>query len=405
MKDPLGDAPPVETRRAVIGALVTITALVGLCLLRPSVTITVLIAVGIVFTVMLHEAGHLIGAKRGGMKATEFFVGFGPRLWSFRRGETEYGLKAIPAGGYVRVIGMTNLEEVDEADEPRTYRRAPYGRKMVMILAGVTVNLVLAYLLTFTVLVGRGQDEVTTRVGAVVRPSPAYDAGLRPGDRLAAIEGTRIDSWAQVAPIIQPAVGRSLRIVVVGPDGQRRTISVTPETMSGVGRIGVSAAVDTVPVAPLPALGRSVTVLGTGMRQTVGALAHLFSPAGVEQYGRTVADPGSKGALSEQERPRSVIGIVAEGGDLVGGDLWGVLGLLAAVNLFLALFNLIPLLPFDGGHAIVATYEAAASRVRGRRVVVDQRRLMPVTAVVIGLLLLLGLSTMYLDVRGLVTGG
>ena len=92
-------------------------------------------------------------------------------------------------------------------------------------------------------------------------------------------------------------------------------------------------------------------------------------------------------------------------GDLVGGDLWGVLGLLAAVNLFLALFNLIPLLPFDGGHALVATYEAIASRVRGRPVVVDQRRLMPVTAVVIGLILLLGISTMYLDVRGLVTGG
>lgn len=404
MRDPLGDAPPVETRRAVIGAAVVIALLVGLCVVRPSVTITVLIAIGIVLTVMLHEAGHLIGAKRGGMKATEFFVGFGPRLFSFRRGETEYGLKAIPAGGYVRVIGMTNLEEVDDADEARTYRRAPYGRKMVMILAGVTVNILLAYLLTFTVLVGRGQDAVTTRVGAVVRPSPAHDAGLRPGDRIVAIDGERIDDWAQVGPIIQPAVGRTLR-VVVSRDGARRVVTVTPETMDGVGRIGITAAVETRRVAPVTALGRSVTVLGTGMRQTLGAMAHLFSPAGVEQYGRTVADPGSKGSLSEQERPRSVIGIVAEGGDIVGGDLWGVLGLLAAVNLFLALFNLIPLLPFDGGHALLATYEAVASRVRGRRVVVDQRRLMPVTAVVIGLLLLLGISTMYLDVRGIVTGG
>ncbi|MSW28541.1 MAG: peptidase M50, partial [Actinobacteria bacterium] len=107
---------------------------------------TIAIAIGLIFTIMLHEAGHLIAAKRGGMKATEFFVGFGPRLWSFRRGETEYGIKAIPAGGYVRVIGMTNLEEVEPEDEARTYRSAPYKRKMVMILAGVTVNLLLAYL-------------------------------------------------------------------------------------------------------------------------------------------------------------------------------------------------------------------------------------------------------------------
>ena len=106
--------------------------------------------------VMLHEVGHYITAKRAGMKVTEFFLGFGPRLWSFQRGETEYGVKALPLGGYVRIIGMSNLEEVDPEDEPRTYRQGRYRDRLKVVLAGVTVNLLIAFLLFFVVIVGRG---------------------------------------------------------------------------------------------------------------------------------------------------------------------------------------------------------------------------------------------------------
>ena len=403
MKDPLGDAPRVDSRRAILGVSVAIALFVVLVFIRPSMAMTIAIALGLIFTIMIHEAGHLIAAKRGGMKATEFFVGFGPRLWSFRRGETEYGVKAIPAGGYVRVIGMTNLEEVEPEDEARTYRSAPYKRKMVMILAGVTVNLLLAYLLTFVILVGRGQDSVSTRIGAVSVESPAQRAGIKPGDRLLSIGGVAISNWDQVSPLVRAADGEALKIKIERA-GDTKTLSATPEVMDGVARVGITASIETTRVPVITAVGRSVTVIVRGSGQTVSALRDIISPSGVSKYTKTVTDPGAKGGFSENERPRSVIGIVADGGSLVGNDFWGLLALLAAINVFLALFNLIPLLPFDGGHAVVATFEAAASKIRGRRVVLDQRHLFPVTAVVIVMLLMLGLSTMYLDLRSIVSG-
>ncbi|MBJ7282502.1 MAG: RIP metalloprotease [Acidimicrobiia bacterium] len=403
MKDPLGDAPPVDSRRAILGVSVAIALFVVLIFVRPSMAMTIAIAIGLIVTIMLHEAGHLIGAKHGGMKATEFFVGFGPRLWSFRRGETEYGIKAIPAGGYVRVIGMTNLEEVEPEDEDRTYRAAPYKRKMVMILAGVTVNLLLAYLFTFAILVGRGQDSVSTRIGSVSAESPAQIAGMKPGDRLLSIGGVEISDWDAVAPLVRAAAGKPTEIEIER-DGVTRTLIATPEVIDGVVRIGITASIETNRVPVITAVGRSATVIVSGAGQTVTALGDIISPSGVSKYTKTVTSPGAKGSFTEDERPRSVIGIVADGGSLVGNDFWGLLGLLAAINVFLALFNLIPLLPFDGGHAVVATFEAAASKIRGKRVVIDQRHLFPVTAVVIFMLLMLGLSTMYLDLRSIVSG-
>lgn len=406
MRDPLGESTEVSSRRATLGLFAVVVLIVVAVVLRPSITMTVLIALGLVVTIMLHEAGHLIGAKRGGMKATEFFLGFGPRLWSIRRGETEYGIKAIPAGGYVRVIGMNNLEDVEPEDEGRTYRAAPYGRKIVMILAGVTVNLLLAFLLTFTFLVGHGQQRITTDVGTVVADSPAAEAGIRPGDRIVAIDGTPIDDWDRVAPAVRGGDGAIE--VTLERDGATRTVTLTPEVIDGARRMGVTAGLASEPVPPLQALPRTFSVLWTGTQQTVGGIGHLFTPNGVTQYSRTVANPdanGTNGTYSDDTRPRSVIGIVADGGSIVGNSFWGLLALLGAINLFLALFNLIPLLPFDGGHAVVATYEAVASKVTGRRVQVDQRRLMPITAAVVGVLLILGISTMYLDVRSLIHGG
>ena len=235
MKDPLGEAPPVETRKAVTGGVLFVLALVALVVIRPSTAVTVAIIVGLILTIMLHEWGHYIAAKRSGMKVTEFFLGFGPRIWSFRRGETEYGVKAIPAGGYVRIVGMTNLEEVDPEDEARTYRQATTGKRLITVLAGIIVNLVLALVLIFAILVARGPEDISTKLESVSASSPAAAAGFRAGDKIVAIDGHRITTWDEVGAAITPHRGDALLFTVVR-DGRRLDLVATPKMIDGAPR-------------------------------------------------------------------------------------------------------------------------------------------------------------------------
>src|SRR5262245_65478357 len=148
MRDPLDESTVTVTRGTATQLLLAfLLGMIALFVLVPGSRTPLLIVVGIVVMVMAHEFGHYWTAKRAGMKVTEFFLGFGPRLWSVQRGETEYGVKALPLGGYVRIVGMNNLEEVDPADEPRTFRGGTTRNRLVVILAGVTVNLILAWVL------------------------------------------------------------------------------------------------------------------------------------------------------------------------------------------------------------------------------------------------------------------
>lgn len=398
MKDPLDDAPPIETRKAVTGILVVVVALLLLVVARPSTWVTVAIVVGLILTIMLHEWGHYIAAKKAGMKVTEFFLGFGPRIWSFRRGETEYGIKAIPAGGYVRIVGMTNLEDVDPEDEARTYRQSTTPKKLMVVLAGITVNLLIALLLIYTILVVRGQQELSTQIAYVAADSPARSAGLDKGDQIVAIDGTEVSDWETVGKLIRPSAGTPVEIVV-DRDGEQVAMAITPQKIDGAGRIGIGARVINTRVSPIAAVPKSAVVMYAGTEQTVLALGRIFSPSGIEKYGKTVTN--SKGGFSGDERPRSIIGIIADGDDMVNGDYVMLLALLASINVFLALFNALPLPPLDGGHAVIAAYEGIASKLTRRRVRVDYRKVMPVAAVVMVFLLMFGLSAMYLDVKGL----
>src|SRR3954452_10344162 len=197
VKDPLEDATVEVNGRTATRVLVAfVVGMIALAIFVPGSRTPLILIVGIILMVMLHEFGHYWTAKRSRMKVTEFFLGFGPRLWSFTRGETEYGVKAIPAGGYVRIIGMTNLEEVDPADEPRTFRQATPGKRLTVILAGVTVNLVIAAVLIFVVIAGQGRvfDGPNTTVERVVAGSAADQAGLQARDKVIGVNGARIDN-------------------------------------------------------------------------------------------------------------------------------------------------------------------------------------------------------------------
>jgi membrane-associated protease RseP (regulator of RpoE activity) len=402
VKDPFEDTGVDVTRRGATATLLVV--LVGLAVLfvaRPSARYTMAIIVGIVAMVVLHEAGHYLVAKRAGMKVTEFFVGFGPRLWSFRRGETEYGVKAVLLGGYVRVIGMTNLEEVDPADEPRTFRRASYRDRLALTVAGVTVNILLALLLFFVVIAGQGRLPVgpNTTVSAVVAHSAASSAGIRGGDRIVAVDGAPTKDWNALKRAIEAHGGVSTTFTV-DRGHQLVTLRATPGRQAGKGFLGVGPGEQYRAVGVLGAVPESFRSVGDLTVGTAKAVGRLVSPSGVARYSKnfTTSTPATSGSAAN-DRPVSIIGIVDQGSRLVNGNVWALLWLLGGISLILALFNLLPVLPFDGGHAAVVVYEWAASKVRRREVRVDFRKLMPVTAVVLVALLTLSLSAAFLDVR------
>lgn len=401
MKDPLEDSGVEVSRGARASLLLVLLGLVVLLVARPSTRYSVAIIVGIILMVILHEAGHYVVAKRAGIKVTEFFVGFGPRLWSFRRGETEYGVKAILVGGYVRTVGMTNLEEVDPADEPRTFRRARYGDRLLLTLAGVSVNILIAFVLFFVVIAGQGRLATgpNTTVDTVEVRSAADAAGLRGGDRIVGVEGHPISSWNDLKTAIENRPGQPTAIEVVR-DGQTVTLTATLTKQGGKGFLGVSPGEAYRPVGVLGAIPESFKQIADLTTGTAGAVAHLVSPSGVAQYSQNFTSKApAASSTAAQDRPVSIIGIVTQGSQLVNGNVWALLWLLGSISLLLALFNLLPVLPFDGGHAVVVCYEWVASKFQHRDVRVDFRKLMPVTAVVLMLLVTLSLSAAFLDVR------
>jgi membrane-associated protease RseP (regulator of RpoE activity) len=405
VKDPLEEAGVGVNSRVATGILLGfLVAMVTLFVFEPGTRTPLLIVLGIILMVMLHELGHYLVAKRSGMKVTEFFVGFGPRLWSVTRGETEYGVKAIPAGGYVRIIGMTNMEEVDPADEPRTFRQATPGKRLATILAGVTVNFILAFVLFFVVIAGQGRvyDGPNTTVERVVAGSAAHEAGLETGDKIVAVDGKTVTSWDQLKSAIERSGNKEMDITVVR-HGEEVTLPATPHVEGGQGFLGVGPGTIVRDVTVLESVPESFKMMGNVFTGFTDILSDRLSPSGVStsaQQSFTSAAPAA-GSREDLNRPMSLIGIVDTGSDLVGGNLWLIALLLAQISFILAVFNLLPILPFDGGHAVVVIYEWIASKVKHRRVFVDYRKLIPVSVVLLIPILFLGVSSMVLDIRQL----
>jgi membrane-associated protease RseP (regulator of RpoE activity) len=393
-----------EPRTAGALGVAVIVGLVLLLGLRSGWT-AVAIVLALIVMISLHELGHYLTAKWAGMKVTEFFLGFGPKIWSVQRGETEYGIKAIPAGAYVKIIGMSNLDEVDPADEERTYRAKPYWRRLSVALAGSAMHFLLAFLLVATVFLGFGTTDGSSdrwTLGSVT--GPALDAGLKPGDRILSVDGKAPGSFTAMSKIIRKQPGGQVAILLER-DGTRRTITATladrnPSTDEAVGYLGVSPTYDRVRSSLGPGLVDSVKTMGTAVKETFSGMGRVFSPSGVSRYVDTlttndkITGPSSPG----NDRPTSVIGIVQVGRDVARDGIVPVLMLLFIVNMFIGIFNLTPLLPFDGGHAVIATYEKIRSMISGRRYQADVAKLMPLTYAVVLVLAFLFVTTIYLDI-------
>ncbi|WP_041940991.1 MULTISPECIES: M50 family metallopeptidase [Frankia] len=374
-------------------------------------------AAALLVSVVLHEGGHFVTARHYGLKASKFFVGFGPTIWSRQRGETEYGIKAIPAGGFVKIEGMTPLEEIDPEDEPRAFHNARARARLVVMSAGSFVHFVIAIVLIYAVLVTLGTKQVSeSKIGSTScvattakcsGPGPAAAAGMRPDDRIVSFDGVAVHTWKDFTRRVREH-GAGPASLVVERDGRQLTLApdlvevrrnrVTGESGDDrVGALGVRPGLDTVHYNPIEAVPQTFKVIGSGFTGMYNTLTHRIGDVGK--------------IFSNDRDPQgfiSVVGAARIGGDVVSAPDSSVLDrigqfliLVAAINLAVGIFNLLPLLPLDGGHIAVLGFEQARHglrRLRGYRgpvQKVDFAKLLPATYATV--VVLLGFSLLLLS--------
>jgi membrane-associated protease RseP (regulator of RpoE activity) len=357
--------------------------------------------IGLLISIFFHELGHFVTARWTGMKATQFFLFMGPKLWSFRRGETEYGLRAYPIGAFVRIIGMNNLDEVDPQDESRAYRNKSYPRRMLVITAGSIMHIIIAIALIFAVYSVNGRRVETDRVaiGSISAGYPADQAGVEAGDIVVSIDGLQPKTADEfVNQIHSHKPGESVNHVLER-DGKMLTKVVglgsnpTPGESAGTAFLGVGSGNEVIwnNESVASAAKDSITDLGPTVWQSMTGVVTVLNPVNI--IGHLT---GSNEDLNT--RPTTVVGI-SKLSATIGSEsgFGGLLLTLAAVNVFVGLLNMFPVLPFDGGHAAIATYERVRSR-RGRAPYrADISKMVPVAMTMIAVLATLFITGLYLD--------
>ncbi len=406
-----------STRRSLATLLVGLAVVVTLLTWWVGWALPVVVG-AIIVMVMGHEFGHFITAKRAGMEVTDFFVGFGPVLWSTKIGETRYGVRAILAGGYVKVPGMSWTDtNVDPAAESRTYRSASYPRKVLFASAGSLMHGVMALVLAFASLTLVGVPSQSHVGISAFTPWDAHSknaaqmARLRVGDRIVSIDGRSILSANQLVNTVHADAGRRITLVVER-QGRDITLHATPTDgrtikVGGValatgakpeGYLGIELNLQTVRTAWWSAIPQSFTQVGSMIGVAAHAMVHVFSPGEFASLFHQVASPAAATNRTNQlTRPESIVGVVRIAVQSTQNGPGTLLAILMTVNIFVGLLNMIPMLPLDGGYVAVATYERLRSR-RGARYQADINRLAPVVYAFMTVLLVLFASTLYLDI-------
>ncbi len=368
--------------------------------------------VALLFSVMVHEFGHYITARKFGMRISEFFLGFGKRIWSFQRGETEFGLKAIPAGGYCKIEGMAPNDEMPEGEEGRAFYKASSAKKLIVLGAGSFLHFVLGFLLLFLLFVGIGTNQVLPVISEVVSNSAAQAAGIQPGDEIVAINGKKVTEWYKDVEAIRQSQGAELTLDL-NRDGELLSIVTNARLtdVDGTKRyvLGIINDVGLKRSSVLLSVKNSAIITKSFLTESVKSLAKL--PEKVPAlWGATV-----RGEERDANGLVGVVGVARVSGQAVGSDtltpmerLATFVLIVASLNIFVGIFNLLPILPLDGGHMAVAIADeirAFFARLRGRPrpAPIDVTVLTPITMVVFVVLATLTLLLLVADVINPVT--
>jgi len=450
-----------------------VTALLTVVFLGWAGGVSLLVVIGaFVVMLVLHELGHLLVARWSGMQVTEYFIGFGPRIWSMRRGETEYGVKAIPAGAYVRITGMSSMEEVAPVDEHRSFRAQSFPRRVAVAFAGSGMQFLLAIALLTVLFTTIGRpDSSSWEVGVVVEGSTAQSLGVVSGDQVEKVAGVSVEDFEKFGEVVRASTGHLVpfeinhegtsfvrtarlneRLTVIGAaafaglqEGDQlvsvdhapvRYWSDLPASLEGQGPVRVEAlryGQDTVvlmvainklpteamavsgffgvsPQRPLvtenivSATGQAVSEVAELVAASAKALVKFFTPGGIADFVRgTVSSDGGEAAdgvalTSEDEnRLLSIYGAARLGSAAFESGIYQFIWFMVLINVFIAVFNLVPLLPFDGGHIAIAIYERLRS-FGGRDYRADASKLLPLTWVVLMFLLSLSALALFRDI-------
>lgn len=376
---------------------------------------------GLLASVMVHEFGHYIFARKYGMRVSEFFVGFGKRIWSTQRGETEFGIKAIPAGGYCRIEGMTPTDVMPEGEADRAFIKASVPKKLVVLGAGSAGHFIVGYLLLAILLVGVGTTGALPTIKEIVPcvpdatykckttdpVSPAKAAGLMAGDKVLKVDGKNVKRWGEEIAKVRKAPGKDV-VLTIERDGAFQDLTVTPAARkydgSTYGFIGIINDVGLVKSAPLQGAADAGRITWFMLTTSVKSLIQLPAkiPALVRQtFGGEERDP---------EGPVGVVGVARVSGETAATAgltfnerIATFLLIIASLNIFVGLFNLLPLLPLDGGHMAVAATDGVRNwiaRLRGRAKPepINVNKLMPVTVAVFSILIALTVLLLIADI-------
>jgi membrane-associated protease RseP (regulator of RpoE activity) len=353
------------------------------------------------------------------MKVTEFFLGFGQRIWSFQRGETEFGLKAIPAGGYCKIVGMSPQEELEPADQERAFYKAPVIKKLVVLGSGAFLHFVLGILFIALLIGGVGLNQSLPKVESVIPCittaencsasdpiSPAQRAGIKVGDEIVGVNGEKA-RWNDIVKVIRASANKEITLIV-STNGQERTVAITPHNITIEGKswgiIGVQNATGMVRENFPTSVKQTFQVTGYFFKSSIQALISL--PTKIPSLVRQTF-------FGEQRDSNGLVGIVgvarasaqtANSGDLsLREKLATFLLIIASLNIFVGIFNLLPILPLDGGHMAVAIVEAIRrrfARAQGKPDPgpIDVEKLTPITLVVFVALSILTLLLLAADI-------